>query len=318
MSVNDLPRTESYNLVENRPSLFKKLPLKKLLISLLVLIGLVTAIAVFLRTLDSRSRSASQGTTVKPAGQTPGVSAQAGENKSDKATAGSSFNPFASLLQTPQKETSEPAETVPSPAPFDFSDADLKKAIEASLKLTDLEISEKSVGDVSGCKMNGSYLGREKGGNYYGRNENTYADGQAAVKCQSLSLLETFSETFWIKTEIYNRQYKDKSFSKLAAGSNEAKAQKVPDYLQFYFSDTGKIKMISSTISGDNIKVTAALSRADLTGQFVFTLSKSANKILGFSFDLTSKIEGAAVTAAVTGSVSLTVPSAAINVPSFQ
>lgn len=309
MSVNDLPRTESYNLIKNKPPFSLNLPVKKILLGLFVLIIVAAALVIFLRILDSRQSRrapASEGETfaaLPPKG---------------KVSPSGNFNPFASLLKTSQKEASLSGEALPSLVPSDFSDADLKKAIAASLKLTDLEISEKSIGNISGCKMNGSYLGRVKGGNFYGRSENTYSGGESAVKCQSLGLLETFSETFWIGSEIYNRNSKDKPFSKIAASSSATKAQKVSDYLQSYFSDTGKIKMISSTLSGENIKVTAALSRADLTGQFVFTLSKSANKILGFSFDLTPKIEGVTVSAVISGDVSLTAPSAAINVPSFQ
>ena len=312
MSVNDLPQTESYNLIKNKPPRFQDLPVKKILLGLSILVGIAAVSVVFLRVLDSRSRSASG-----EARQTPAVLTQGVPTRSPASAAENSFNPFASLLKTSQKEASLPGETVPSSGPV-FSEADLKKAIDASLKLTDLEISEKSVGNISGCKMNGSYLGRIKGGNYYGRSENTYTGGEAAIKCQSLSLLETFSETFWIGTQIYNRNLKDKSFSKVAAGSSETKAQKVPDYLKFYFADAAKFKIISSIISGENIKVTTTLSRTDLQGQFVFILSQTTNKIIGFSFDLTSRIEGATVTAAISGDASFTTPSAAINTPSFQ
>lgn len=196
----------------------------------------------------------------------------------------------------------------PASQPTVYSQEELSRLLTNLLAMDDFNLEEEMDGDFQGCRMVGSYVGRKKGDNQYALNVSQYADEEAIGFCGPVSVIPTYTETYWTGEDIYYRHYEDKDFEKLEAGSNIAVALKPRGRLEEFFPDL--ITFLSSEDKGQTVEVKATLEQQELSGNFTFVIDKTEGKILSFSYEVDFKEGGTVV-----GEMTITSPAEAITLP---
>ncbi len=160
------------------------------------------------------------------------------------------------------------------------------------VKSDNIEIKEELAGNMEGCKMLFNYAGQISGVDQYAVNEGRYADVLAEKICKEKDIMENYTETYWVKDKIYNRQYKNQNFIKLAESSKEIKSEKPADYLARLFSDPQSFNIISQNDSGSGVNVNTSVRNkqmygTDFSGEFIFSIEKEDNTIGSVRYNIT-------------------------------